>query len=124
MSYDYNKNLVHNSQKLRRDMTPEERHLWYDFLKVLPVTVNRQKVIGDFIVDFYIHTSKIVIEIDGSQHETRKNSALDERRDENLKSLGILVLRYSNDIVRKDFNYVCQDILSHLGLAFSDLKKS
>lgn len=55
------------AQKLRKDMTKEERHLWYDFLKTLPVSVHRQKVIGTFIVDFYISQAKIVIELDGSQ---------------------------------------------------------
>ena len=52
-------------------MTPEERHLWYDFLKLLPITVNRQKAIGNYIVDFYIHSAKLVIEIDGAQHDEK-----------------------------------------------------
>lgn len=63
-----NPKLTGISKTLRKNMTKEERHLWYDFLKDLPVTVNRQKVIGDYIVDFYCATAKIVIELDGSQH--------------------------------------------------------
>ena len=66
MIYKYNKNLVSNAKKLRKNMTPEEKHLWYDFLKRLPITVNRQKNIGNFIVDFFIAEKRIVIEIDGS----------------------------------------------------------
>ena len=124
MPYEYNRKNIHNSQKLRRNMTPEEKHLWYDFLKSLPVTVNRQKMIGDFIVDFYIHSAKIVIEIDGVQHETIENKEYDEHRDERLNSLGITVLRYSNTIVRDNFSYVCQDILNLLGLSVKDLKTS
>ena len=104
-------------------MTPEEKHLWYDFLKSLPMNVNRQKVIGSYIVDFYIHTAKIVIEIDGIQHGTLKNAVADEERDRALSSLGITVLRYSNEIVNDNFGFVCGDILKNIGLDFSDIKK-
>ena len=68
MNQQYNEKLVGNSRKLRKAMTKEERHLWYDCLKQLPVTVHRQKVLGQYIVDFYIASRKIVIELDGSQH--------------------------------------------------------
>ena len=69
-----NKNLTRTSQTLRRNMTKEERHLWYDFLKMYPVQFNRQKVIGNYIVDFYCHTAKLVVELDGSQHFDCTNS--------------------------------------------------
>ena len=104
-------------------MTPDEKHLWYDFLKRLPLTVNRQKMIGPYITDFYIHYAKIVIELDGVQHEARENKEKDEKRDEYFKSQGITVLRYSNTVVRDDFNFVCQDILNHLGLDYEVVKK-
>lgn len=68
MNQNYNHALVGNAKVLRKNMTKEERHLWYDCLKQLPVTVHRQKVIGSYIVDFYIASVKIVIELDGSQH--------------------------------------------------------
>ena len=68
MNKTNNSRLTGNAQKLRREMTEEERHLWYDFLKELPVTVNRQKVIGRYIVDFYCAEAKLVSEIDGTQH--------------------------------------------------------
>ena len=77
MPYDYNEKLMVNSQSLRKNMTPEEKHLWYDFLKLLPVTVNRQKLIGNYIVDFYIHSGKIVIELDGIQHHSRDHKNKD-----------------------------------------------
>ncbi len=95
-------------------MTKEERHLWYDFLKVLPITVNRQKVIGKYIVDFYIASSKIVIELDGSQHYEQSGIESDAQRDEVLNSLGIQVLRYSNADVNQRFEGVCQDILNKI----------
>ena len=95
-------------------MTKEERHLWYDFLKGLPETVNRQKVIGKYIVDFYCASAKIVIEIDGSQHFESKGKKQDSQRDEYLKSLGISVLRYANSDVNKNFTGVCEDILRNI----------
>ena len=106
--------LSPNAQTLRKNMTKEEKHLWYDFLKTLPVTVNRQKVIGRYIADFYCANSKIVIEIDGSQHYKEENAQKDKERDEYLKSLGIKVLRYSNLDINKNFEGVCKDILSKL----------
>ena len=109
-----NPNLTENSKTLRKNMTKEERHLWYDFLKLLPVTVNRQKVIGRYIVDFYIASAKIAIELDGSQHYEDDNADKDINRDRFLKEQGINVLRYSNLEVNKNFKYVCQDILNKL----------
>ena len=95
-------------------MTKEERHLWYDFLKTLPITVNRQKVISKYIVDFYIASSKIVIELDGSQHYEQSGMESDAKRDEFLNSLGIKVLRYSNLYVNQRFESVCEDILHNI----------
>ena len=95
-------------------MTKEEKHLWYDFLKNLPITVNRQKIIGNYIVDFYCAKAKIVIELDGSQHYFEQGSKNDSIRDEYLNSLGIEVLRYSNLDIKKNFSGVCEDILKHI----------
>ena len=90
MPYDYNRKLIDNSQLLRKNMTSEEKHLWYDFLKLLPVTVNRQKMIGDYIVDFYIHSEKIVIELDGAQHHSSEHKMKDKARDAYMSAMGIL----------------------------------
>ena len=95
-------------------MTPEEKHLWYDFLKTLPITVNRQKNIGNYIVDFFIAKDKIIIEIDGKQHTGDLEKEKDALRDAELKKLGFTVLRYSNNSIRYNFNEVCDDILKHL----------
>ena len=123
MNHLYNKSLKNNAQSLRKNMTPEEKHLWYDFLKKLPLTVNRQKTIGNYIVDFYIHSSKIVIEVDGIQHNATDAKIADEKRDADLSKLGIQVLRYSNDDVNSRFNIVCNDILRALDIKASDLKE-
>jgi very-short-patch-repair endonuclease len=118
----YNKKLVHNARALRKNMTAEEKRLWYDFLKKLPFTVRRQHNIGNYIVDFYIAEKKIVIEVDGRQHLLPEHKETDEKRDAYLASWGISVLRYSNDSVRNNFSAVAKDILKRLGLDFSDLK--
>ena len=104
-------------------MTPEERHLWYDFLKKLPLTVNRQKNIGNYVVDFFIATNRVAIEIDGRQHLLSEHRAADEKRDEELAALGCRVLRYTNEDVNSNFNAVCRDILSNLGLIATDLER-
>ena len=59
MIYSYNKKLVSNARALRNNMTDEENHLWYDFLKKLPLTVNRQKNIGNYILDFFIDSKRL-----------------------------------------------------------------
>ena len=121
MLYKYNKKLVENAQSLRKNMTPEEKHLWYDFLKKLPITVNRQKNIGNYIVDFFISEKRVAIEIDGVQHQIDKNVISDEKRDNYLKDLGITVLRYKNSDINKNFNEVCNDILKNIGMKATDL---
>ena len=114
MDHTSNPNLTPLAKALRRNMTDAERKLWYQFLKQLPITVNRQKVIGDYIVVFYIHTAKLVIELDGDQHGTPEGAARDALRDGWLRSQGLTVLRYSNFDVFKYVEGVCQDILTHL----------
>ena len=110
MNKKHNPNLTGHSQRLRREMTQEERHLWYDFLKGLPVTFHRQKVIGQYIVDFYCATAKLVIELDGSQHFDAEGMAADAARDKYLNELGLTVKRYSNGDINQDFESVCLDI--------------
>lgn len=114
MNNTHSKKLAGNAKTLRKNMTKEERHLWYDFLKSLPVMVHRQKVIGNYIVDFYIASANLVIELDGSQHYDAKGQHTDECRDIYLKSLGLTVLRYSNADVNMRFKSVCQDIWNWL----------
>ena len=95
-------------------MTKEEKHLWYDFLKKLPIHVNRQKPLDNYIVDFYISAVKIVIELDGSQHYSEAGLRRDLTRDEYLESTGNLILRYSNYEVNTNFEGVCLDIRRHI----------
>ena len=108
------KNLTEFSRALRKNMTRHERHLWYDFLKPLPIMVHRQKIIGPYIVDFYVAEKKLVIELDGSQHYDIPGKQADEIRDQFLREQGLTVLRYANSDLDKNFRGVCQDILLHL----------
>lgn len=98
-----------NARNLRKSMTPQERRLWYDFLKNLPQTVYRQKIIGNFIVDFYISSCKLVIELDGAQHTEPQAVEYDAQR------TACRVLRYANNAVDTNFAGVCEDILHNIG---------
>ena len=91
--YPYNRNLTEYAQQLRKNMTPEEKHLWYDFLKVLPFTVKRQYVVGNYILDFFISSKNIAIELDGSQHFESEAKKADKLRDLDLQTMGIKVIR-------------------------------
>ena len=117
MNKTSNKKLTNLSKILRRNMTDEEKHLWYDFLKKLPQTVQRQKVIGNYIVDFYCAEAKLVIELDGSQHFSKQGVQDDFIRDDFLNSLGITVTRYSNLDICENFEGVCSDILKKISEA-------
>ena len=109
-----NSKLTGFSQKLRKEMTAEEKKLWYQFLKKLPFTVHRQKVIGNYIADFYCAKAALVIELDGTQHFETDRQKADVERDAYFRSLGITVLRYSNRQINQEFSRVCEDILQHL----------
>lgn len=114
MNEIYNKALVPNSRQLRNKMTDEERKLWYCFFKKLDITVRRQKIIGKYIVDFYVPSAKTAVEIDGSQHYKPENKAEDIKRDKYLNDLGIKVLRYGNKDVREKFEAVCENIWNNI----------
>ena len=116
MGFEYNKDLIPLAQKLRRDMTKEEKHLWYDFLKKLPVTVHRQKVIGNYIVDFYIPDNNTVIEIDGKQHRIPEISERDIERQNYLSCLGLSVIRFDNSDINNRFKDVCCCIMNWLNI--------
>ena len=109
-----NTTLTPYAQKLRKEMTKEERKLWYLFLRTLPYVVKRQKVIGKYIVDFCIDSSKLIIELDGSGHYTESSEAKDKERDSYLRNLGYRILRFSNLDIQRRFQSVCTEIESRL----------
>lgn len=110
----YNKKLTPISKALRKNMTAEEKHLWYDFLKKLPLTVHRQKIIDSYVVDFYIAEAKLILELDGSGHEMQMQKQMDQIRDYRLESQGFQILRISNKEIREHFPSVCDQITEKL----------
>ena len=110
----YNRKLKPFAQQLRREMTQEEKRLWYQFFKPMGIKAKRQKIIKQYIVDFYIPSAKLVVEIDGSQHYEENAKTADHERDAALDMLGILVIRYSNSDINTRFRDVCDDILMHI----------
>ena len=101
---------LENARRLRREMTPHERKLWYLFLRKYPVKIYKQRIIGRFIVDFYCASAKLVIELDGSQHYEPQGTAYDSARSAFLTALGLEVLRFSNRDVDRNFRGVCTQI--------------
>ena len=101
---------LRHSQELRKNMTKEERHLWYDFLKCYPLQFRRQVPVGNYIVDFLCHKAKLIIELDGSQHYNPDTLEYDRKRTVYLEEQGFFVLRFSNADVNIRFRGVCEAI--------------
>ena len=110
MDRKHNTSLTTNARTLRKNMTKEERHLWYDFLKNYPVRFLRQKVIDNYIVDFYCHSARLIIELDGSQHYEEKGLLKDKIRTERIEQRNLAVIRIPNSEVNRNFEGVCQYI--------------
>lgn len=115
----HNHSLVSNAKELRKNMTKEERHLWYDFLKEYPVRFQRQKVLGKYIVDFYCAKAKIVIELDGSQHFEEKGIEYDTERTKYLQQYGLTIIRIPNNEINFNFDGVCEFIGNHIEQSLS-----
>ena len=101
---------LETARRLRREMTPHERKLWYLFLRKYPVKIYKQRIIGRFIVDFYCVSAKLVVELDGSQHYEPLGMAYDSERSAFLEALGLKVLRFSNRDIDRKFHSVCEEI--------------
>ena len=121
MRRKHNKDIVPTAKMLRKNMTREEKHLWYDFLRKHPARFSRQKVLGGYIADFYSAKAKLVIELDGSGHYTEEGIRKDNERDAFLAEYGLTVMRIPNKEIHSNFRGVCEYIervveqsLSHL----------
>ena len=110
MQPKHNKQLVPLAKHLRKEMTKEERHLWYDYLRTCPVRFSRQKVLGKYIVDFYSAEAKLIIEVDGSQHYEDDNAEKDAERTAFLEGYGLTIIRIPNNEVSRNFRGVCEYI--------------
>ena len=105
-----NDGLLDRARELRQEMTPQERRLWYTFLRRYPVKFYKQRIIGPYIVDFYCARAKLVIEVDGGQHYEENWADYDAARTAYLTHLGLSVVRYSNADMNRRFKRVCEDI--------------
>ena len=110
MSLEYNEKNITLAKNLRKHATPQEKHLWYDFLSKYEVRFQRQKAIDNFIADFYCHKAKLIIEIDGSQHYTEDGRQKDEFRTEILEGYDLRVIRFTNRQINRNFRGVCEYI--------------
>ena len=110
MNRKHNSDLTANARTLRKNMTKEERHLWYDFLKNYPVRFWRQKVIDNYIVDFYSHSARLIVELDGSQHYEEKGLQKDRIRTERMERRNLTVIRIPNNEITGNFEGVCDYI--------------
>ena len=106
----HNSKLTSRAQSLRKNMTKEERRLWYEYLHNYPYRFRRQVTVGKYILDFYCATAKLAVELDGSQHCEPAQLLYDEQRTAYLDSIGIYVLRFSNLDVLQNLPGVCQQI--------------
>ena len=100
-------NLLPNARSLRQNMTKQEKHLWYDFLRSYPVKIYRQRIIDHYIADFYCYKARLIIELDGAQHYTPEGKDHDTVRTEVMKKYGLRVLRFSNKDIDGKFEGVC-----------------
>ena len=122
MQYKHNKQLTPLAKQLRKEMTKEERHLWYDYLRTHPARFSRQKVLGKYIVDFYSAKAKLVIELDGSQHYEGNGATKDAERTAFLEGYGLRVLRIPNNEVNQNFRGVCEYIDDAVKQSLSQLR--
>ena len=107
MSLNYSGDLILRAKELRKTATPQERHLWYDYLRNKDIRFVRQKIIGNYIVDFYCAKASLVIELDGSQHYEDRGIEYDTQRTKYLEQCGLTVVRIPNNEINSNFNGVC-----------------
>ena len=122
MERKHNKMLTENAKILRNNMTKEEKHLWYDYLKKCPVRFSRQKVLGKYIADFYSAEAKIVIELDGAQHFEKENRIYDEKRTEFLEQYGLKIIRIPNGEINTNFEGICRYLDEQIEQSLSQLR--
>ena len=110
MSLKYNGKNITFAKILRKNATPEENRLWYDFLSKYKIRFQRQKAIDNFIADFYCHKAKLIIEIDGSQHFSKEGKENDSFRTEILEGYDLKIIRFTNFQIKTNFEGVCKYI--------------
>ena len=110
MTVPKNGQMLPRARELRRNMTPQEKKLWYQFLRKYPFKIYKQRIVESFIVDFYCASAKLAIELDGSQHYTEQGEAYDTERSACLVRCGLEVVRFTNSEIDTEFDAVCKKI--------------
>jgi len=116
--------LLDQAKQLRKEMTPQERKLWYEFLKMYPLRIYKQRIIDSFIADFYCSQARLVIEVDGSQHYSSQGKAYDEQRSRVMAQYGIKTIRFSNSDIEHNFQTVCTAIDLEIKKRAYEIKKN
>lgn len=117
-----NNKMLPVARRLRREMTPQEKTLWYQFLRSYPVKIYKQRIIESFVVDFYCAEARLVIELDGSQHYTEQGKAYDEERSSIMEGYGVEILRFTNLEVDREFDAVCERIDARIKQRTAELR--
>ena len=110
MSLDYNEKNITLAKNLRKNATPQENHLWYDFLSKYEIRFQRQKAIGNYIADFYCAKARLVVELDGGGHYTPEQIEKDKVRTKELEGINLTILRICNLDIDRNFSGVCEYI--------------
>ena len=122
MERKHNPKIVPAAKILRKNMTKEERHLWYDYLRTHPARFSRQKVLGKYIADFYSAQARLLIELDGGGHYTEEAKQYDDERTAFLEAYGLTVIRIPNNEVNSNFRGVCDYIDLKVEQSLSQLR--
>lgn len=111
----YNSQLKQPARNLRSNQTDSEQLLWSKLRckQINEIQFYRQKPIGNYIVDFYAPKAKLVVEVDGSQHQEPSHQERDQQRDAYLNTLGLTVLRFNNLQVLHELESVMAVIFEH-----------
>ena len=118
-----NSSILHaNAKELRKQMTKEECHLWFDYLMTYRPKFRKQTIIGHYIVDFYCAQAKLAVELDGSQHYEEDGKEYDRKRSKELEELGVMVIRFQNNEVMQVFEGVCERIDQYVKKRIAELK--
>ena len=107
---EYNKANIPLAKTLRKNMTPWERKLWYEFLRYYSIRFQRQKAIGNYIADFYCAKARLVIELDGGGHYATEQTVKDSVRTKEIENMNLKVLRICNLDIDRNFRGVCEYI--------------
>ena len=122
MQRKHKKDIVPTAKMLRKNMTKEEKHLWYDFLRTYPNRFLRQKVLGRYIADFYCAEAKLVIELDGSQHFEKEVREYDNKRTAFLEEYGLKIIRIPNSEINNNFEGICRYLIEQIEQSLSQLR--